>query len=51
MRPYVAQAQGVPWIAPRIASPRTRTGIRLFTAVSALAASPGWARWRTARGP
>lgn len=40
MRPYVAQAQSVPWIAPRIASPRTRAGIRLFNAVAGLAASP-----------
>jgi 2-polyprenyl-6-methoxyphenol hydroxylase-like FAD-dependent oxidoreductase len=40
MRPYVKQAQNVPWIAPRLASPRTRTGIRVLNAVMGLATSP-----------
>ncbi|EME57145.1 FAD-dependent monooxygenase [Amycolatopsis decaplanina] len=40
MRPYVDQAQKVPWIAPRLASPKTRAGIGLLHALAGLAASP-----------
>ncbi|WP_410657425.1 hypothetical protein [Amycolatopsis sp. lyj-112] len=40
MRPYVAQAQNVPWIAPRLAAPRTRAGIRLLTTLAGVAARP-----------
>ncbi|SFO86100.1 FAD-dependent monooxygenase [Amycolatopsis rubida] len=40
MRPYVAQAQNVSWLAPRLASPKTRTGIRLLTTAARLAAHP-----------
>jgi hypothetical protein len=39
MRPYVAQAQHVPGIAPRLAHPRTRAGIRLLDTVAGLAAT------------
>lgn len=44
MRPYVAQAQKVPAIAPRIAAPRTRTGIQLLNTVAGLAATPAAGR-------
>jgi len=40
MRPYVEEAQKVPWIAPRLAAPRSRAGIRLLHAVTGLAAGP-----------
>ncbi|MDT8910059.1 FAD-dependent monooxygenase [Amycolatopsis sp. PS_44_ISF1] len=38
MRPYVARAQKVPWIAPRLAAPKTRTGIALLNTVAGLGA-------------
>ncbi|WP_181772579.1 FAD-dependent monooxygenase [Amycolatopsis pittospori] len=40
MRPYVEQAQKVPWIAPRLAAPRSRAGIRFLHTVTGLAAGP-----------
>ena len=40
MRPYVKQAQGVPSFAPRLASPRTRAGIRFGHAVLRAATRP-----------
>ncbi|RSN54440.1 FAD-binding monooxygenase [Amycolatopsis sp. WAC 04182] len=40
MRPYVTQAQNVSWFAPRLASPKTRTGIRLLTTLAGLATNP-----------
>ncbi|WP_410661520.1 FAD-dependent monooxygenase [Amycolatopsis sp. lyj-112] len=40
MRPYVEQAQRVPWIAPRLAAPRTRAGIRLLGTLAGFAADP-----------
>ena len=40
MRPYVSQAQHLPPFVPRVASPRTRTGIRLLNALLGLAARP-----------
>ncbi|WP_410665527.1 FAD-dependent monooxygenase [Amycolatopsis sp. lyj-84] len=40
MRPYVAQAQKVPWIAPRLAAPKSRAGIGLLHALAGLAAGP-----------
>ncbi|ANN17798.1 FAD-binding monooxygenase [Amycolatopsis orientalis] len=47
MRPYVAQAQKVPWIAPRLASPKTRTGIRLLNTIASLATNPKISRLAT----
>lgn len=44
MRPYVDQAQDVPRAGPRIAHPRTRTGIALQQAVLSLATRPGFRR-------
>ncbi len=44
MRPYVAQAQKLPPGAPRLSSPRSRTGIRLFHAALRGAASPALGR-------
>jgi len=44
MRPYVAQAQGVPRFAPRLASPHSRLGIALGHAVLRLASLPGFKR-------
>ncbi|EMD28290.1 FAD-dependent monooxygenase [Amycolatopsis azurea] len=44
MRPYVTQAQNVSWFAPRLASPKTRTGIRLLHTVAGLAAGPRLSR-------
>lgn len=40
MRPYVAQAQGVPKFAPRLASPHSRVAIALGHAVLRLATAP-----------
>ncbi|WP_410580681.1 FAD-dependent monooxygenase [Amycolatopsis sp. lyj-108] len=40
MRPYVDQAQKVPWIAPRLAAPKSRAGIGLLHALAGLAAGP-----------
>ncbi|GAA2980406.1 FAD-dependent monooxygenase [Actinokineospora diospyrosa] len=40
LRPYVTQAQKVSWFAPRLAAPKTRTGIRLLTTAAALASTP-----------
>ncbi|GLZ42229.1 FAD-dependent monooxygenase [Actinokineospora sp. NBRC 105648] len=40
MRPYVTQAQKVSWFAPRLASPKTRTGIRILNTLAGLAANP-----------
>ena len=47
MRPYVAQAQKVSWIAPRLASPNTRTGIRILNTLAGLAANPRLSRIAT----
>ncbi|WP_328608604.1 FAD-dependent monooxygenase [Amycolatopsis sp. NBC_00345] len=47
MRPYVDQAQKVSWIAPRLASPKTRAGIRLLTTVAGLATHPRVSRLAT----
>lgn len=44
MRPYAEQAQHLPPGVPRIASPRTRAGIRLLTAALRLASRPAAAR-------
>ncbi|OJH35796.1 FAD-dependent monooxygenase [Cystobacter ferrugineus] len=41
MRPYVARAQDVPSVAPRLANPRTRAGIALGHTVLRLATAPG----------
>jgi 2-polyprenyl-6-methoxyphenol hydroxylase-like FAD-dependent oxidoreductase len=41
MRPYVARAQNIPSIAPRLASPKTRAGITLGHTVLRLATAPG----------
>ncbi len=40
MRPYVSEAQKLPPGAPRLSSPRSRTGIRLYHAALRAAASP-----------
>ena len=40
MRPYVRQAQHLPPFVPRVASPRTTTGIRVLNALLAVAARP-----------
>ncbi len=40
MRPYVAQAQKVPWIAPRLAAPKSRAGTGLLHALAGIAAGP-----------
>lgn len=42
MRPYVDQAQSVPTLAPRLASPHSRWGIALGHAVLRLATAPGF---------
>ncbi|MGW7533579.1 FAD-dependent monooxygenase [Amycolatopsis sp. NPDC054798] len=47
MRPYVAQAQNVSWLAPRLASPKTRAGIRILNTVAGLAANPRVNRFAT----
>nr|WP_264085165.1 FAD-dependent monooxygenase [Kibdelosporangium phytohabitans] len=47
MRPYVTQAQKVSWIAPRLAAPKTRTGIRLLNTVAGLATRPRVSRLAT----
>lgn len=47
MRPYVTQAQKVPWIAPRLASPKTRTGIRILNTLAGLATHPRFGRIAT----
>ncbi|MGK4593079.1 FAD-dependent monooxygenase [Amycolatopsis sp. w19] len=44
MRPYVIQAQKVSWFAPRLASPKTRIGIRLLTTLAGLATKPAIGR-------
>ncbi|GAA1957252.1 FAD-dependent monooxygenase [Amycolatopsis minnesotensis] len=44
MRPYVEQAQKVSWLAPRLAAPKTRAGIRLLTAAARVATRPGAGR-------
>ncbi|GAB3745878.1 FAD-dependent monooxygenase [Amycolatopsis oliviviridis] len=44
MRPYVTQAQNVSWFAPRLASPKTRTGIRLLNTVAGFATNPAISR-------
>jgi 2-polyprenyl-6-methoxyphenol hydroxylase-like FAD-dependent oxidoreductase len=44
MRPYARQAQSVPSIAPRLASPGTRAGIRVLNSVLAMATRPGLGR-------
>lgn len=41
MRPYVTQAQNIPSVAPKLASPKTRAGIALSHAVLRLATAPG----------
>ncbi|MBB3691809.1 tryptophan-rich sensory protein [Sphingomonas sp. BK580] len=40
MRPMVEKAQGVPKLAPRLANPHSRLGIRLLHAAMALASQP-----------
>ncbi|PPK65091.1 FAD-dependent monooxygenase [Actinokineospora auranticolor] len=47
MRPYVTQAQKVSWFAPRLASPKTRTGIRILHALAHLATDPRLSRFVT----
>ena len=42
MRPYVAQAQDVPSVAPRLASPHSRLGIRIGHTLLRLATAPGF---------
>ncbi|MFC9256645.1 FAD-dependent monooxygenase [Amycolatopsis thailandensis] len=44
MRPYAGQAQNVSWFAPRLASPKTRIGIRLLNTIAGLAAKPAISR-------
>lgn len=41
MRPYVARAQDVPSLAPRLANPKTRAGIALVHGVLRLTTTPG----------
>jgi 2-polyprenyl-6-methoxyphenol hydroxylase-like FAD-dependent oxidoreductase len=44
LRPYVAEAQRLPPGAPRLASPRSRAGIRMLNTVLRIAASPAVGR-------
>ncbi|GLZ78298.1 FAD-binding monooxygenase [Actinorhabdospora filicis] len=47
MRPYVEQAQNVSALAPRLAAPKTRTGIRLLHTAARVAANPRIGRLTT----
>ncbi|GLW89657.1 FAD-dependent monooxygenase [Actinokineospora globicatena] len=44
LRPYVTQAQKVSWFAPRIASPKSRTGIRALHTAAGIATNPRFSR-------